>query len=92
MIHRAFETPSDPLYVCARNIYLSVPLRAIGEEDTLFLHVGVHLPLEGGHVTLDDILHLVRELRLHLLLETTKQKGAEHFVETTDDENSLFFI
>lgn len=38
--------------------YLLVFLRTICEQDTLCLHVSVQNPLQGGHVTLDHVLHL----------------------------------
>ena len=52
----------------------------------------VDTSLEGGHVALDDIVNFVWELRFDLFLELTQQEGAEHLVETTDDQNSLFLI
>jgi len=37
--------------------YLFIFFRAVGEEDAS-LHVAVEDPLDGGHVTFDNILHL----------------------------------
>ena len=42
-------------------------LWSIGKQDTSFLHVTVHLPLQRWHVTLDHVLHLVWQLRFHVL-------------------------
>lgn len=36
--------------------------------------------------------NLLGQLGLHLFLESPEQEGAEHFVQTTDDQNGLFFI
>ena len=52
----------------------------------------VHLSLEGRHVALDDVFHLVGELRLHFLLQPSEEKWAEHLVETTDDQDRLLLI
>lgn len=59
---------------------LLVLLGAISEHDSLGLHVSVDDALQGRHLTLDDVLHLLRQLRLHLLLEATQQEGAQHLV------------
>ena len=72
--------------------YLLIALRSVSEENPLSLHVDVHLALEGRHVTLDDVLHLVRQLGLHLLLEASEEKGAEHFVEAANDQDCLLFV
>ena len=69
-----------------------IGLGAISEQNAPLLHVSVHLSLESRHVTLDDVLHLVRELRLHLFLESTQEEGTEDLVQTTDDENCLLLI
>ncbi len=36
--------------------------------------------------------NLLGQLGLHFFLESPEQEGAEHFVQTTDDQNGLFFI
>ena len=72
--------------------YLLVVLRSVREENSLPLHVKVHLTLEGGHVALDDVLDLVGQLGLHFLLEASEEKGAEHLVETANDQDCLLFV
>ena len=36
--------------------------------------------------------YLLRQLGLHLLLEPTQQEGAEHLVETADDQDGLLLV
>ena len=48
--------------------------------------------LETTHLTLDDVLGLLRQLRLDVLLQTTKQERTKDFVKTTDDQNSFFLV
>ena len=48
--------------------------------------------LKSGHFALDDVLDLVRQLRLDVLLQSPKQKWPKNFVKTTDDQNGLFLV
>jgi hypothetical protein len=48
--------------------------------------------LESAHFALDDVFRLFRQLRLHVLLETTEEERPEDFVQTTDDQNRFFFV
>ncbi len=47
-------------------------LGAVGQHHTPVLHVSVYNALESRHLTFDHILHLIWQLRLHLLLQTTQ--------------------
>ena len=59
----------------------------------MFLHVGVEELLKSmDHVALDHVLHLVRQLRLHLLLQPPEQERAKNFVQATDDQDRLFLV
>ena len=48
--------------------------------------------LKAGHLALDDVLDLVRQLRLDVLLETSEQEGPQDFVKTADDQNRFFLV
>ncbi len=48
--------------------------------------------LKSRHFALDDVLDLVRQLRLDVLLQTSQQKGSKNFVQTTDDQNRFFLV
>ena len=48
--------------------------------------------LEAGHLALDDVLDLVRQLRLDVLLESAKQERSEDFVQAADDQDGLFLV
>jgi hypothetical protein len=55
------------------------------------LHLLVHLALQRAHPDLDDFLHLVRQLALHVLLQPPQQERPQHLVQTPNDEQRLFF-
>lgn len=38
------------------------------------------------------VTNLLRQLGLHFLLQPPEQEGAEHFVQTTDNQNGLFLV
>ena len=48
--------------------------------------------LKAGHLALDDVLDLVRQLRLDVLLESAKQERSEDFVQAADDQDGLFLV
>ena len=48
--------------------------------------------LKAGHLALDDVLDLVRQLRLDVLLESAQQKRSEDFVQAADDQDGLFLV
>lgn len=48
--------------------------------------------LKTRHVTFDDVLDLVRQLRLDLLLQSAQQERPQHFVQTPDDQDRFFFV
>lgn len=54
--------------------YLLVFLRTICEQDTLCLHVSVQDPLQGGHVTLDHVLHLDDKKKKKYTVKSTEVK------------------
>ena len=83
-LHRETDRQTDS--------HLLVALGSVSEQDSSPLHVDVHLSLESRHVALDDVLHLVGELRLHFLLQPSEKKWAEHLVETTDDQDCLLLV
>lgn len=62
------------------------------EQHAMFLHLLIELRLQRAHLALDDLLDLIRELRLDVLLESTKQERSKNFVETFNDEQRLLFV
>ncbi|KAH9409282.1 hypothetical protein TYRP_010285 [Tyrophagus putrescentiae] len=67
-------------------------LAAVRQQDALRLHVPVEQSLEGGHVALHHVLHLVRQLVLHLLLQPPQQKRSKDLVQSSNNENRLLLI
>ena len=61
-------------------------------DHLVLLHLLVQLTLERAHADLDDLLHLIRQLALHVLLQPPQHERSEHLVQTPDDEERLFFV
>ena len=52
----------------------------------------VEASLKARHLTLDDVLNLVGQLRFNVLFETSKQEGPKDLVQTTNNEDSFLFV
>ena len=66
--------------------------RSIGEDHSVLLDLLGELDLQRTHLALDDPLDLVGEVRLDVLLQSSEQERPEHLVQTTNDEQRLFFV
>ena len=70
-----------------------IPFGVLSIRDHLILlHLLVQLRLERTHPNLNHLLDLIRQLGLDILLETTQQEGSKHLMQTTNDEERLFFV
>lgn len=61
-------------------------------DQQALLQMPVDNALQRTHVTFDHVLGLVRQLRLHFLLQTTQQEWPKDFVKTANDQHGLFLI
>ncbi len=61
-----------------------------------FIEVEVDLRVESSlksrHFTFDDVFDFVRQLRFHVLLQSTEKERAKDFVQTSNDQNSFFLV
>lgn len=65
---------------------------SVGEDHSVLLDLFGELDLQRTHLALDDPLDLVGEVRLDVLLQASEQERPEHLVQTTNDEQRLFFV
>lgn len=52
----------------------------------------VQLPLQRGHLCVNDLFDLVREFTLDVLFQSSEQERSKDFMQSFDDEQSLFFV
>jgi len=64
----------------------------IGQNLSPRLHMMVDLALQRRHVTLDDILDLIRQLTLHLLLQPPEQERPQHLMQAPNNEECLLLV
>jgi hypothetical protein len=58
----------------------------------MLLHLFIKLVLQSAHPNLDDFLDLIWQFALYVLLESPQQKGSEHLMQTSNNQQRLFFV
>lgn len=56
------------------------------------MYIWVYEEEEKNKKTKQKVTDLLRQLGLYFFLESPEQEGAEHFVQTPNDQNGLFLI
>ncbi|PPQ66781.1 hypothetical protein CVT26_009767 [Gymnopilus dilepis] len=71
----------------------NLPLRVLPISNHLMLlHLLIQLTLQRAHPNLDHLLHLIRQLALHVLLQPSQQERPQHLMQAPDNKQGLFFV